>query len=341
MVARTASSLEVGARIALIRVSGVQGDQPTDRFDVVVLGSANRDLTLRVEALPAPGETVLGGEPDSSPGGKGANQAVAAARAGARVAFVGCVGGDSEGAAIADDLARAGVSTTHLRTSKEHRTGLAVVLVGPSGENQIAVSPGANHRLRVDDIDRAQALVGNASVLLAQLEVPLDVVRYAIKVASEGGTTVLLNLSPATPVDTDTLRMIDVLIVNRSEAAFLLDFPPADGMPLSDVADPLSDIADRLRRLGPAAVVLTAGAAGAVCASEEGVVRIDPLPVTAVDTTGAGDAFAGALAAELSRGASLEAAATVANAAGAAAVQRHGARDDQRTKGSEGSTACE
>jgi ribokinase len=324
------------ARIALIKVSGVREDQPADRFDVVVLGSANMDLTLRVAALPAPGETVLGEEPSSSPGGKGANQAVAAARAGVRVAFVGCVGGDPEGAAIAADLAGAGVSTTYLQTSAQHRTGLAVVLVGPSGENQIAVSPGANHQVRLDD---AQALLGNAGVLLVQLEVPLDVVRHAIKVASDGGTRVLLNLSPATHVDADTLRMIDVLIVNRSEAAFLLDLPSADGMPLGDIAS-------RLRRLGPAAVVLTAGAAGAVCAAEEGVVRIEPLPVTAVDTTGAGDAFAGALAAELSRGAGLAAAATIANAAGAAAVQRHGARNDsarnaQRTQGSEGSTACE
>jgi ribokinase len=296
------------------------------------------DLTLRVEALPAPGETVLGGEPTSSPGGKGANQAVAAARAGAHVAFVGCVGGDPEGEAIAADLAAAGVSTTQLRTSNEHRTGLAVVLVAPSGENQIVVAPGANHRLRADDVDRARALVSSASVLLVQLEVPLDVVRHAIKVASECGTTVLLNLSPATPLDADTLRLVDVLIVNRTEAAFLLDQPPTDGMPLGDVAN-------LLRRLGPAAVVLTAGAGGAVCATEEGVVRIDPLPVTVVDTTGAGDAFAGALAAELSRGAGLEAAATVANAAGAAAVQRHGAqqrgaRNEQRTAASDGSTAC-
>ena len=147
-------------------------------------------------------------------------------------------------------------------------------------------------------------------MLLVQLEVPLDVVRHAIRIASECGTTVLLNLSPATSVDADTLRMVDVLIVNRTEAAFLLDPPPPDGMPLGDIAN-------RLRQLGPAAIVLTAGAAGAVCATEEGVVQIDPLPVTVVDTTGAGDAFAGALAAELSRGASLEAAATVANAAGA------------------------
>jgi ribokinase len=310
----------------------VDDSEPTKRFDVVVLGSANMDLLLRVEELPGPGQTVIGDEPTFRPGGKGANQAVAAARAGAQVAFVGCVGGDPEGAVIRDDLVRAGVSTTYLRTSGEHRTGTAVVIVGSSGENQIVVSPAANHRLGVEDVNSAHALIRNAGVLLVQLEVPLGVVRHAVRVAA-GAATVVLNLSPVTPIDTEILRMVDVLIVNRAEAESLLDSAAAPGRRLSDMAE-------RLRQLGPGAVIITAGAEGAVCVTPEGVARIDALPVTVVDTTGAGDAFAGALAAELSRGTSLRAAAAMANAAGAAAVQRQGARDRACTELPDENTPC-
>lgn len=283
---------------------------------IVVLGSANIDLVVPVDALPAPGETVLGGQPQRLFGGKGANQAVAAARAGGRVALVGCVGGDDDGRAVVADLARAGVDTTHVRTSAHPGTGLAVVLVGADGENQIVVSPGANHRLDRDDVDRAQPLIAAAGVLLAQLEVPLDVVRHGIQVAAAAGTTVVLNLSPAQALDAGTLGLVDVLVVNRSEAAHLL----------GDDVGRLDGAAERLRRLGPRAVVLTAGAEGAVCASAEGVLSVPALPVTVVDTTGAGDAFAGTLAAELARGTTLAGATVVAGAAGAAATQRHGAR---------------
>jgi ribokinase len=293
---------------------------PADPVHVVVVGSANMDLILRVDALPAPGETVLGGDTVFRPGGKGANQAVAAARAGALVGFVGCVGDDADGIAIRDDLARAGVNTDLLFTLEDRRTGMAVVLVGPSGENQIAVSPGANHGLAVADVDRARAMIDGAAVLLLQLEVPPEVVRRAVQVASESGTTVVLNLSPAVAVDGDTLAKVDVLVVNRGEAAFLLE--SAAG---ADIA--LGDIADRLRDLGPAAVVVTAGSAGAACATAGAIVPIEPVAVAVVDTTGAGDAFAGTLATELSRGTDLVTAVRRANLAGAAAVQRPGARD--------------
>ncbi|MCW2528838.1 MAG: PfkB [Pseudonocardiales bacterium] len=305
------------------------GDQ-LDRFDVVVLGSANTDLILRVDALPGPGRTVLGAEPVSGPGGKGANQAVAAADAGASVAFIGCVGSDREGAAIAADLLRGGVSTTHLRSIADHRTGLAVVLVDSNGENQIVVSPGANSQLSVDDVEDSRALIGSARVLLLQLEVPFDVVRHALIVASKSDTAAVLNLSPTMRVDADTMAMVDVLIVNRSEAEFILGSTVVDGLVLADIAE-------RLRQLGPAAVVVTAGEAGALCVTAEGLTHVPAQPVRVVDTTGAGDAFAGALAAELSRGAGLAAAVGVANAAGAAAVQRSGARGHYGSPSMDGS----
>ena len=159
--------------------------------------------------------------------------------------FVGCVGDDADGIAIRDDLARAGVNTDLLFTLEDRRTGMAVVLVGPSGENQIAVSPGANHGLAVADVDRARAMIDGAAVLLLQLEVPPEVVRRAVQVASESGTkTVVLNLSPAVAVDGDTLAKVDVLVVNRGEAAFLLESAAGADTALGDIADRLG-ISDR------------------------------------------------------------------------------------------------
>jgi ribokinase len=284
------------------------------------LGSANLDLTMRVSELPRPGETVIAADLVSRPGGKGANQAVAAVDAGANAWFAGCVGADAEGAALSEDFAAAGVGTAELRTASTHRTGTAVVLVGPTGENLIAVYPGANHALTPADVDGFGHAIAAADVLLTQLEIPIAVVEHALLRASEAGTVVILNLSPPAALSPAALGGVDILVVNRPEAEYLL------GRPLPDERA-LSVAAGELRQLGPRAVVLTAGDAGAFYASDqERTVHLEAVTARVVDTTGAGDAFAGALAAEISRGATLARAVEAAIAAGGAAVQWLGAR---------------
>jgi ribokinase len=287
------------------------------RGSVLVIGSANMDAVLRVPELPGAGETVLGRDRVMRPGGKGANQAVAAALAGAAVSFAGRVGDDADGAAIRAALETAGVDVDLLETVAGASSGFAVVLVAASGENAIAVAPGANHRLRPADIDRIADAVRTADVVLLQLEIPLDAVAGAAEIAADAGTLVVLNLSPVATLPPELLRRVGVLVVNRAEAEQLL------GADLPDRAA-LLEAAPRLRSIGPAAVVITAGGEGAVLADGHRAEHVPARPVDVVDTTGAGDAFAGFLAEAVragveagtaavgSSGAQLNAAATVA-----------------------------
>lgn len=286
---------------------------------VAVLGSANMDLVLRVSALPLAGQTVLGEDAALHPGGKGANQAVAAALAGAPVWLAGCLGDDGHGTAIRDALGHAGVQTHFLRTAPGRSSGHAVVLVTPDGENAIAVSPGANHAVSVEDVEALMDELRPGDVLLLQLELPVAVVERAIAGAAGLGVRVILNLAPAGHLRKEVLERVDVLVVNRSEAEYLL------GVELADECE-FPDAVRGLRELGPAAVVLTAGGAGAFFSDADGMHHVPALPVEVVDTAGAGDAFVGVLAAELSRDRSLGSSVEVAAAAGAAAVRTHGAQ---------------
>jgi ribokinase len=286
---------------------------------VVVLGSANMDLILRVSALPRAGQTVLGEDAVSRPGGKGANQAVAAALAGAHVWLAGCVGDDGHAVALRDALVRAGVQTRFLRTAPGRGSGQAIVLVTPDGENAIAVSPGANSAVSVANVEALMVELRPGDVLVLQLELPVAVVEHAIRAAAALGVRVILNLAPAGQLAPDVLERVDVLVVNRSEAEYLL------GAELAGEGE-LPAAVGRIRRLGPAAVVLTAGGAGAVFGDADGVRHVAAPRVEVVDTAGAGDAFVGVLAAELSRGRSLGSAVEVAVTAGTAAVQRRGAQ---------------
>jgi ribokinase len=286
---------------------------------VVVLGSANMDLILRVSSLPRAGQTVLGEDAALRPGGKGANQAVAAALAGAQVWMAGCLGDDEHAGAIGDALARAGVLTHLLRTAPGRASGHAVVLVTPDGENAIAVSPGANSAVTVQDVDALMGHVRPGDVLLLQLELPVTVVERAIVEAAALDVRVILNLAPAGHLDREVLQRVDVLVVNRSEAEYLL------GTALADERE-LFDAVRTMRDLGPATVVLTAGGAGALFGDAYGVRHVPALSVEVVDTAGAGDAFVGVLAAELSRGRDLGPAVEAATAAGATAVGSPGAQ---------------
>ncbi|WP_344611332.1 PfkB family carbohydrate kinase [Dactylosporangium salmoneum] len=276
---------------------------------VVVVGSANLDLVVSAQRLPGPGETVLGGDFRTVPGGKGANQAVAAARAGAACAFVGAVGGDAFGRQLRDGLVAAGVDVRGLRTA-DGPSGVALITVDAAAENCIVVAPGANATLTtLEPADRAA--IAAADVLLLQLEVPPGVVAEAAAAASAAGTTVVLNAAPAAPLPGDLLALVDVLVVNEHEATI--------------VAGDAS--IDALLRLVPRAV-LTLGARGTAYGDRSGArVRVAAPSVEAVDTTAAGDAFTGALAvawAELGAGA-VEHALRWACAAGAACAERPGA----------------
>ncbi|MFI7131708.1 ribokinase [Nonomuraea sp. NPDC050153] len=296
---------------------------PRHPLDVVVVGSANADLVVQVERHPAPGETVLGSELAVHPGGKGANQAVAAARLGARVALLGRVGADGHGRLLRESLERDGVDLGHLRDTPA-ASGIAMIAVGPRGDNSIIVAPGANARLTEDDVLEAAPLLRSAPVVSLQLEIPLPAVLAAARLARRA----VLNLSPAVPVPDELLALCDPLVVNEHEAALLLGAP---GEPDRQ--------AKELLALGPRSVVITLGADGAVVAeggstpgAEGGAVHPVPSPrVAAVDTTGAGDAFTGALAWRLAAGEPLTRAAAFAARVGAAAVRRPGAQDSYPT----------
>lgn len=275
---------------------------------VVVVGSANLDLVVTAPALPRPGETVLGGNFTTVPGGKGANQAVAAARAGARVGFIGAVGQDSFAQPQRDSLAAAGVDVSRLRTVPGP-SGVALIAVDDAAENLIVVAPGANAALTTLSTPDRDAIAA-ADVLLCQLEIPLSAVAEAAATARAAGTVVVLNAAPARTLPGEVLDVVDVLVVNEGEAEVLAGRPAAP-----------EDLLDLVPR-----VVMTLGARGAAYADRDGVRLEVPAPrVDAVDTTAAGDAFTGALAVAWAEGRPVERALHWACAAGAVCARRPGA----------------
>jgi ribokinase len=286
-----------------------------------VLGSLNADLVVRLPRLPRVAETVLGERLRTFPGGKGANQAVAAARLGSEVCMVGRVGRDAFGDSLLDTLAADGVDTACVERDPDEPTGAALILVEEGGQNMIAVAPGANARVDATDVRRAAArLNGPESLLLLQLEVPLAAVESAVQAAREHGSRVILNAAPATAMLPDTLlRGLDVLVVNEIEAASLF------GGPVSSLND-AARVGQAALESGVGAAIVTLGAAGAMVVHPSGGTHIAAYPVVAVDATAAGDAFVGALGVALGRGTDLVAAARLGAAAGAAAAARAGAQ---------------
>jgi ribokinase len=287
--------------------------------EVFVLGSINQDFVLKVDRRPQPGETVTNAELSTHNGGKGANQAAAAALLGASVTFLGRVGDDEFGEPLVQALGEKGIDTSLVERASDASTGAAFITVTPDGENAITVAPGANRSLTPQEVDAASGAIGNARVLVAQMEIPVETVLRAVGVASERGTRALVNLAPTFEVPRELLERLDPLVVNEHEAAFLL------GSEVEGVDGALS-AAPELLSLGPRSAVITIGEAGAVFADGESVEHILAPKVDVVDTTGAGDAFVGALATWLARGASLKEAVAYAVRAGAAAVTREGAQ---------------
>ncbi|CAN5760264.1 ribokinase [soil metagenome] len=287
--------------------------------DVFVVGSINQDFVLNVARRPEPGETVTDARLSKGNGGKGANQAAAAALLGAQVAFLGRVGDDWFGEPLVEALAEKGVDTSLIEATSGSSTGTAIITVTPDGENAITVAPGANRSLTAQDMDDAAEAIGGARVLVAQMEVSPEVVLRAVEVAARQGTRALVNLAPPFEVPRELLEKLDPLVVNKHEAAFLL------GERVEGVDGVLSG-ATELLALGPRSVVITVGKDGAVFSDGESTEHLPAPRVDVVDTTGAGDAFVGALAARLAREDSLEDAVAYAVRAGAAAATKEGAQ---------------
>ncbi len=291
---------------------------------VVILGSANTDLVVEVDRRPEGGETLLGSDLHVFAGGKGANQAAAAARAGAQTRFLGCVGDDSNGAFLRARLGEAGVLLDDLR-SGERSTGTALILLTPDGENSIVVSPGANSSV---DLAMAESMVSvwsSASLLVLGLEIPASTVAYVAPAAADAGVRVLLNAAPAAQLDDRTIAVCDPLVVNEHEARIVLGADAGE-------ADSFEELAARLLARGARSVVITLGACGALIADSDGTDVVPAYEVDVVDTTGAGDAFVGALACELARGVELRPAVRFATAMSAVAVQGKGAQSSYRDR---------
>lgn len=286
---------------------------------VAVLGSVNADLVIRVDRRPGAGESLIGSDLELLPGGKGANQASAAARSGAQVSFLGALGNDGNADFLRQSLDGAGVDTSRMLIA-ERPTGIAVVFLTPDGDNSIVVSPGANMAIDIAAAEAVSEVWLAADVAVLNLEIPLATVEHVIERAGAAGVRVLLNGGPAHPLTPQTLAHCNPLVVNEYEAWVVLDDPAVP----QDAAFEL--LAERLRAAGAPTVVITLGADGALVADESGITRVPAYRVDTVDTTGAGDAFVGAVAAELARGIDLSEAVKFATAMSAVAVQRLGAQ---------------
>ncbi len=286
---------------------------------IVVVGSSNTDLIVRVPRIPAPGETILGGRFATAAGGKGANQAVAAARAGGRVTFIARVGRDLFGTQALAGFRRDGLDVRFVQRDSETPSGVALIFVAADGQNSIAVAGGANARLTARDVQRARSAFAGASVVLVQLEIPLLTVRAAAQLAVRHGARVILNPAPARALPRALLRQVSVLTPNEIEAETL------SGVRVSD-ARSAAEVARRLRGLGVETVIVTLGARGALVATGQGTELVPAFRVRPVDTTAAGDVFNGALAVALGEGRTLLDAVRFANAAAAISVTRPGAQ---------------
>lgn len=293
---------------------------------LVVIGSSNTDMVVKSGRIPRAGETVLGGEFIMVPGGKGANQAVCAAKLGADVKLVARVGDDSFGEMSLANFVRSGIDTQYVTKDPTAPSGVALIVVDDKGENAIVVAPGANQRLTPDDVSRAEGAIAQADAVVLQLEIPEEAVAHSIRLARSMGVRVVLNPAPIRPISRELLGMVDVLVPNQHEAAELIG-RPGEG---ADI-DPVS-AARELRSFGADAVVITLGGKGSyVCAV--GISEfVEPMRVTAVDTTAAGDAFTASLACALAEGSDLLAAARFATRVAAISVTRAGAQPSMPTR---------
>lgn len=286
---------------------------------IVVIGSCNTDMVISMDHLPLPGETLIGGNFFMNSGGKGANQAVAAARLGGKVSFIAKVGNDPFGNRALEQYKAEGIDVKHILTDPEQPSGVALIMVDAQGENSIAVASGANAHLTSEDIDNAKEILSHADIVLMQLETPLTTVEHAANVAKSSGAKVILNPAPAQPLPESLLQNLYILIANETEAEFI------SGTQITDM-DSVARAADILCDKGVEKVVITLGSRGAFVKEKGNYHQIPGLKVKAVDATAAGDTFCGALCVALAEGKNLTEAVTFANRCAAVTVTRMGAQ---------------
>ncbi|WP_338046052.1 ribokinase [Paenibacillus tepidiphilus] len=287
-------------------------------LSIVVIGSLNMDMVVRTGRSPEAGETIIGQEFALSPGGKGANQAVAAARLGAKVAMIGSVGRDGFGAELLEIMCREGIDTRHIAKSAARATGVASIVVDGEGENRIIVVPGANAELKAADVERLEEVIREAEMIVLQLETDLGMCEAAAAIAHRHGVPVILNPAPAQELKSQMLGAVTYLTPNETEAGILSGIP-VDSMDSAEAAG------QALLAQGVQHVIITLGSKGALIVDAAGSRHVPGFPVQAVDTVAAGDSFNGALACKLAQGSSLEEAVRFGNAVGALAVGKHGA----------------
>jgi ribokinase len=287
---------------------------------ILVVGSVNTDMVVKGKRLPAPGETVTGGQFVLAGGGKGANQAVAAARLGGRVTLIAKVGQDMFGDQSIENYRREGIVADAILRDAAHATGVALILVDEKGENQISVASGANHALTPEEVEKALSpLLRDADLVMLQMEIPVECVKKAAEMASTAGVHVILNPAPASPLDAAVLRLVTYLTPNETEAEQLTGAPVRD-------EDSAFAAAKILLQQGVGNVIITLGAKGALAVNAEGKWLVPSRPVQAIDTTAAGDAFNGGLACAIAAGMPLLDAVRRANLVGALSVTKLGAQ---------------
>ncbi|AKU69079.1 ribokinase [Prevotella fusca JCM 17724] len=286
---------------------------------IVIVGSANTDMVISADHFPLPGETLMGTNFMTNFGGKGANQAVAAARMGGQTIFIGKVGNDNFGTSIISNLESEGINVSHLYTTQKTSTGVALITTIPSGENSIIVNAGANGQLTADDVRDSEEVIAEAGTVLMQLETPVAALTEAAKLGKKHGAFTVLNPAPASPLPHELLENIDLLIPNETEASSI------SGVEIKDESTAMEAISV-IQGMGVKNVIITVGSKGAIAKVDGKMIMVPAFKVKAIDTTAAGDTFCGALCVALSEGKDIEAAIRFGNKASSVSVTRKGAQ---------------